>query len=239
MNRRLVVGVLASGSGSNFQALVDRFETRAAPAKVALLIASRPGIGALERAARAGIPSTILDPEADEEGFLLERLSAIGTDLVVLAGWLKLVPPAVVRAFWGRMINIHPALLPAFGGAGRYGMRVHRAVIEAGVRVTGVTVHYVDERYDRGPIIGQWPVPVREGDTPKELAARVLEVEHRVLPRVIEAIAHGLVALDEAGRCRWRGDWFASSRFVMRAEPGGIGIGPEAGNVSEGAPGKR
>lgn len=222
-----MVSVLASGSGSNFQALVDRFgPDEEAAARVGLLVASRPGIGVLERAARAGVPRTVLPAEADEESFLLERLAEAGTRIVVLAGWLRLVAPAVVRAYWGRMINVHPALLPSFGGAGMYGMRVHRAVIEAGVRVTGVTVHFVDERYDHGPIIGQWPVPVLEGDAAEDVAARVLKVEHRVLPAAVEAIAQGRVALEE-GRCRWRGSWFGGSGFVI--EDGGAGPLPQEG----------
>lgn len=213
------VAVLASGSGSNFQALLDRFHGRKdSPARVELLVASRSGIGALERAPRAGVPTAVLPEQADqadEAAFLCERLEEAGVRLVVLAGWLRLVPAEVVRAWWGRIVNVHPALLPAFGGEGMYGLRVHRAVLEAGVRVTGATVHFVDESYDRGPIIAQWPVPVREGDMPEDVAARVLEVEHRLLPAVVEAIARGRVALDGEGRCRWRDDWFAAERFEL------------------------
>jgi folate-dependent phosphoribosylglycinamide formyltransferase PurN len=121
-------------------------------------------------------------------------------DLIVLAGYLRLVPRSVVGAYRGRIINIHPALLPAFGGAGMYGQRVHSAVIEQGARVSGATVHFVDEAYDRGPIIAQWPVPVLPGDTPEALAARVLRVEHLLLPRAACAVAMGKVRLDENGR---------------------------------------
>jgi len=110
-------------------------------------------------------------------------------DLVVLAGYVRHVPPAVVARFRLRMINIHPALLPAFGGAGMYGRRVHEAVLASGVAVSGATVHYVDEQYDHGPIIAQWPVPVHRGDTPDSLATRVLAVEHQLLPRVVIALA--------------------------------------------------
>lgn len=231
------VAVLASGSGSNFQALLDRFHGRKdSPARVELLVASRPGIRALERARRAGVPTAVLPEEADradEARFLLERLEEAEVHLVVLAGWLRLVPSEVVRAWWGRMVNVHPALLPAFGGEGMYGMRVHRVVLEAGVRITGATVHFVDERYDRGPIIAQWPVPVREGDAPEELAARVLEVEHRVLPAVVEAIARGRVELDGEGRCRWRDDWLAAERFEM---PGGQGTHEVVHAPAEDAP---
>ena len=109
--------------------------------------------------------------------------------LVVLAGYLKLVPPAVTRAFAGRIVNVHPALLPAFGGHGMYGLRVHAAVLAAGCTVTGVTVHLVDEQYDRGAILAQWPVPVLSGDTAESLAARVLLTEHRLLPRTVLGLA--------------------------------------------------
>lgn len=194
------VAVLASGGGSNLQALLDRFGDGARGVRIARVIASRPGIGALERAARAGVEATVVDArETGAEGFSDALLAALeGIDLVVLAGWLTLVPAEVVRRFHGRMLNVHPALLPAFGGRGMYGMRVHRAVIESGVRVSGATVHRVDERYDEGGIVAQWPVPVRDGDTPETLAARVLAVEHRLLPLAVEAVAGGTGAAGAA-----------------------------------------
>jgi phosphoribosylglycinamide formyltransferase-1 len=195
------VAVLASGGGSNLQALLDRFGDPARGVRIARVVASRPGIGALERAARAGVESAVVDGrELGAEGARDGLLKALeGIDLVVLAGWLQLVPTAVVERFHGRMLNVHPALLPAFGGRGMYGMRVHRAVIEAGVRVTGVTVHRVDERYDEGSIVAQWPVPVLDGDTPETLAARVLAVEHRLLPLAVEAVARGTAGAGAAG----------------------------------------
>jgi phosphoribosylglycinamide formyltransferase-1 len=189
------VAVLASGGGSNLQALLDRFRD-AATARVARVIGSRGGIGALERAERAGVPAAVVDARALGPDAFRERLAAEleGIDLVVLAGWLQLVPVEVVARFHGRMLNVHPALLPAFAGKGMYGMRVHRAVIAAGVRVSGATVHLVDERYDEGAIVAQWPVPVLPGDTPEALAARVLAVEHRILPLAVEALARGEAA---------------------------------------------
>ncbi len=159
------------------------------------VIASRPGVGALERAARAGVASVVLDArELGADGFrrrLAAELAGADIDLVVLAGWLQLVPAEVVARYPGRMLNVHPALLPGFAGKGMYGMRVHRAVLGAGVRVSGATVHLVDERYDEGAIVAQWPVPVLPGDTPEALAARVLAVEHRILPLAVEAVACG------------------------------------------------
>jgi len=123
----------------------------------------------------------------------LELLRQRHVDLIVLAGYLKLVPPAVIAAYRDRIINIHPALLPSFGGPGMYGLRVHQAVLASGVKVSGCTVHLVDEEYDRGPILAQSRVPVLPGDTAETLAARVLEAEHRLLPAVVRAAA-------EAGR---------------------------------------
>lgn len=210
------VAVLASGSGTNLQALLDRFDGDADPAaRVVLVVGSSPGIGALERARGAGVETAVLE-ERDEEGRrLLDLLDAVDAGLVVLAGWLRLVPTPVVRAYRGRMVNIHPALLPSFGGEGMYGRRVHEAVLRSGARVTGPTVHFVDEAYDEGAIIAQWPVPVKEGDDPDRLAARVLEREHRILPDVVAALARGEVRLDERGRARWERPWFPGDRFAL------------------------
>jgi formyltetrahydrofolate-dependent phosphoribosylglycinamide formyltransferase len=181
------VAVLASGGGSNLQALLDATGP-GAPARVVLVISHRPDAGALKRARLARVATVVLkDPTSSPE--ILEALHGAGADLVVLAGYLKLVPAEVVRVHAGRIINIHPALLPAFGGPGMYGLRVHQAVLTAGVTVTGATVHHVIEEYDRGPIIAQWPVRVDPGDGPESLAARVLEVEHRLLPAVVLAAA--------------------------------------------------
>lgn len=188
------IAVLASGGGTNLQALIDRFNGGTSDAaRVELVVGSRADIGALGRAERAGIPARALDrralgPDAFRDG-LADALRTHRIDLVVLAGWLQLVPAEVVAAYHGRMLNIHPALLPSFGGKGMYGIRVHEAVIASGVRVSGATVHFVDERYDEGAIVAQWPVPVLPGDTSQTLAARVLAVEHRILPAAVEAIA--------------------------------------------------
>lgn len=220
MSEPFRVAVLASGSGSNFQAILDTLhESPESAVEVVVLVASRPGIHAIDRATSSGIPSVILpDPkEGKEEAAdrLGQALADSRADLVVLAGYLRLIPEEIVRAYWGRMINIHPALLPAFGGDGMYGGRVHEAVIDRGTRISGVTVHFVDEAYDRGPIIAQWPVPVLDGDTPRGLAARVLRIEHVILPAVVDAIARGHVDLAPSGRCVWRRPWFSGDRFVV------------------------
>jgi len=179
------VAVLVSGGGTNLQALLDALHDSPL-ARVARVISNRPDAGALARARRAGVPATVLrDP-----GDAAELLAALGdAQLVVLAGYLKLVPAAVVSRFRGRMINIHPALLPAFGGPGMYGDRVHAAVLASGAKESGATVHLVDEVFDRGEIIAQERVPVSPTDTPDSLAARVLEAEHRLLPRVVLDLA--------------------------------------------------
>ena len=179
------VAVLASGGGTNLQSLLDA-AAASGSYRVTRLISNRADAGALDRARRAGITATVVGNPVDAA----EVTAALGdADLVVLAGYLKLVPAAVVARFRWRMINIHPALLPAFGGTGMYGLRVHAAVLASGAAVTGATVHYVDEAFDRGPVIAQWPVPVRSGDTPDALAGRVLAVEHRLLPTVVTELA--------------------------------------------------
>ncbi len=182
---QIPVAVLVSGGGTNLQALLDALHDSPV-ARIARVIASGAAAGALERARRAGVHTAVL-AHPDDPG---EVVTATGdAQLVVLAGYLKRIPAAAVAQLRWRVINIHPALLPAFGGPGMYGRRVHTAVLASGVALSGATVHYVDEEYDRGPIIAQWPVPVRSDDTPDTLAARVLEVEHRLLPQVVVELA--------------------------------------------------
>lgn len=185
MPMRVVVCI--SGRGSNLTALLDALPP-GAPARVALVLSDRPDAGGLSLAAERGIETAVFRDAADPSEWVdyLERASA---DLVVLAGYLKLVPAAVVARYSGRMLNMHPSLLPAFGGPGMYGARVHRAVLSSGAAESGATVHLVDEVYDRGPILAQARVPVEPGDTPERLAARVLAAEHRLLPAVVLAAA--------------------------------------------------
>ena len=225
------LAVLASGSGTNLQALLDRFhgpDVDDPPARVVLVVGSRPEIEVLRRAERAGVETRVLaeeDPEGERLAGLLREASVEG---VVLAGYLRLIPAPVVRAYRGRMLNVHPALLPSFGGKGMYGEAVHRAVLESGVRVTGVTVHFVDEEYDQGRVAAQWPVPVREGDDVASLAARVLAVEHRLLPEVVAALARDEVVLGPDGRVRWRRPLFDGDAFVL------AGGGPTDGGAGSG-----
>lgn len=202
---RARVAVLASGGGTNLQAYLDHLdgagERRASD--VVLVASDRERSGALNRARHRGIETALLpSPSRPDVPSLDALLSRHEVDLVVLAGFLRLVPPEVVRRLPGRVVNVHPALLPAFGGPGMYGERVHQAVIDSGARLTGVTVHFVDDEYDRGRIIAQWPVPVLPGDDARTLAARVLRVEHLLYPRVIEAVAGGRITLESCTRGR-------------------------------------
>lgn len=179
------VAVLASGGGTNLQALLDTLGPDA-PARVVRVVTNRADAGALERARRTGVPTTVLRDPADAAEL---RGALADADLVVLAGYLRLVPRDVVARFRHRLINVHPALLPSFGGPGMYGRRVHEAVLASGAAESGATVHYVDEQYDRGLIIAQRRVPVRPDDTPDTLAARVLAAEHELLPEVVIDLA--------------------------------------------------
>ena len=179
------VAVLVSGGGTNLQALLDALHDSPL-ARVARVISSRPDAGALARARRAAVPTTVLHDPGDPA----EVHAALGdAQLVVLAGYLKLIPASVVARFRGRMINIHPALLPDFGGPGMYGHRVHEAVLASGAKESGATIHFVDENFDGGAIIAQEKVLVKQGDDAGTLAARVLEAEHRLLPRVVLELA--------------------------------------------------
>ena len=190
---RTRIAVLASGGGTNLQAILDHFERLGdrRSGDVIVVASDRPGAGALARARARGIAAEVVAASADVD----RVLDAHDIELVVLAGYLRHVPDPVVHRYAGHIVNVHPALLPAFGGPGLYGARVHDAVLAAGVAVTGVTVHFVDEEYDRGTIIAQWPVPVLTGDDGETLAARVLRVEHILYPRVVNAVAGGKITL--------------------------------------------
>ena len=194
------IAILASGDGSNAQSIIDHFsQQHASVADTVVLVASnRAEAGALQRASAAGIASHLIK-DATNGAELLAALHAVHAELLVLAGYLKLVPLEVVKAFEGRLLNVHPALLPAFGGHGMYGQRVHEAVIASGAKVSGVTVHFVNEAFDQGPIAAQWPVAVLSHDTARTLAERVLQVEHQLFPVVIEAVTAGLITLDTTG----------------------------------------
>ena len=189
------VAVFASGGGTNLQALLDH-ETEGGPYRIVVVISDREGAGALKRAEAAGRNARIIEvrgrPSEEVATETLTLLESLNVGAIFLTGYLRLIPPAVVSAYRRRILNIHPALLPDFGGKGMYGTRVHEAVLESGAEVSGATVHYADLEYDTGKIVGQWPVPVLPGDDPQALADRVLSVEHRLYPAVADHICEAL-----------------------------------------------
>ena len=191
------IAVFASGSGSDFQSVIDENE-REPFCEISLLVASKEGIYALERAKAHNIEAIVRskkDFPSNEEMFedIIRELNARNIDFVVLAGYLNMIAENFVKAFPDRIINIHPSLIPSFCGKGYYGLNVHRAALEYGVKISGCTVHFVDEHYDSGAIILQRCVPVLEDDTPETLQARVLEEEHRALPEAVRLLATGQV----------------------------------------------
>ncbi len=195
------LGFLSSHGGSNMQAIVDACRDGRLHAEPAVVISNNSESTSLERARQEGIPgyhlssATHPDP-ADLDAAITRTLEEHGVDLVILAGYMKLLGPLTLARYRGRILNIHPALLPKFGGKGLFGKKVHEAVLAAGERVTGVTIHLVDERYDAGPIIAQRQVQVMPGDDADTLAARVLETEHVLYAETLERIVQGEINLD-------------------------------------------
>lgn len=177
------LGVCISGGGSNLQAIIDACQAGQLPAQVDLVLSSNPSAYGLERAREAGIDHAwVLNPQD-----LLPALQAKDLDLIVLAGYLKRLPPEVIQAYPNGIINIHPSLIPAFSGQGYYGLRVHQAAIDRGVQFSGATVHLVNEAYDEGPILKQGVVPVYKTDRAEDLAQRVLRLEHSLLVEAIQS----------------------------------------------------
>lgn len=182
--------VFASGGGSNFQSVINAISSGKLEAKISGLITNKTGIKSIERARKNNIASEVISEKefseyADYEKVLLEQLQSFSADLLVLAGYLRKIPDLIIESYEGRILNIHPSLLPKYGGKGFYGLNVHRAVIENGDKESGCTVHLVTKIYDDGPVLGQTKVPVFENDTPELLAARVLEEEHILYPKII------------------------------------------------------
>ncbi len=201
----LRLAVFASGGGSNLGAILSAIDAGDLGATVALVVTDREGCGALDRAAARGIasaviaPQAVAPPEASGESFAARLLVALReheVGAIALAGYLKRIPPEVVAAYRHRILNVHPSLLPAFGGAGMYGARVHRAVLAYGARYSGATVHMVDADFDTGPVVLQETVPVLADDTPEALAARVLAAEHQIFPRALALLAAGRLRVD-------------------------------------------
>ncbi len=191
------IAVFASGGGTDFQSVIDANNVRRF-CDLCLLIASKDGIGAIDRAKRYGIQTEVFAKKdyPDVEALysqLTYLLNINRIDYIVLAGWLKIIPQSFIGAFRDRIINIHPSLIPSFCGAGYYGLKVHQAVIDYGAKVSGCTVHFVDEVPDGGAIIAQRAVEVREDDTAESLQSRILEIEHELLPYCVEKLCLGKI----------------------------------------------
>lgn len=183
--------VFASGSGTNFQSIIDAINRGEINANISGLITNKNGIGALKKAENNNIPTRIISPEnyIAEEDFANElsvQLQEWKTDLIALAGYLKKIPSSIIQEYENRILNIHPSLLPKFGGKGFYGMNVHRAVIEANEKESGCSVHIVTDEFDQGPVIAQTKVEVKKNDSPQELADRILKEEHLLYPKAIQ-----------------------------------------------------
>lgn len=202
------IGVLVSGQsgGTNFQAILDAVERGELEARVPLLISTSETHGAVARARVANVKTLVLPPrglsasEWDEKA--ADALYQEGVSVVALAGYLRYITSVLLEAFPRRILNVHPSLLPAFGGQGMFGGRIHRAVLEHGCKITGCTVHLVDERYDTGPILAQACVPVEDEDTPDSLALRVQREEHRIYPQCLQAVCHHKIHV-EGRRVTW------------------------------------
>ena len=198
----LRVAVLASGTGSNLAALIANVRQGTLSAEIVLVVSNNADAGALRIARENAIPALHLsrkhfDSQEALDSAFLAAFREHRVDLIVLAGYMKMLSPAIVRAYKHRILNIHPALLPAFGGKGMYGRHVHQAVLDYGCKVTGVTVHLVDEGYDTGPPVLQRAVPVEEGDTPESLAARVLAEEHKLYSEAVQLFAERRVEVHD------------------------------------------
>jgi len=197
------VAVLGSGRGSNFQAILKAIQGGVLTnVRICVTVSNNSGAGILEIARANSIPAFHISRKqcaSDDQlnDRLLSTLSQFGTELVVLAGYMKRLDRRIIERYSNRILNIHPALLPRHGGEGLYGMHVHEAVIQAGEKESGATVHLVDEDYDHGPIVLQQTVPVASGETVKSLAAKVIEIEHQLLPDAIQMFAEGRITVNE------------------------------------------
>ena len=195
------IAVFASGRGSNFQAILNSIRQGSLPARVTVLVSNKADAGAFEIARVQNIPAVQINQTmfSSEDVFaqkILDVLRGHQTDLIALAGYLKRIPSRVVHEFRNRIVNVHPALLPAFGGAGMYGHHVHEAVLAYGAKISGATVHIVDEEYDHGPIVMQKAIEVADGETPESLAAKVLVIEHELYPTALKAFAEKRIRIE-------------------------------------------
>lgn len=188
-NKRIVI--FASGSGSNAESIVHHFENK--PVDVVLFLTNNEDAGIIKRGKRLGIPTLIIDKKSfSQSSAVLDMLQGLAIDLIVLGGFLWLIPERLIGAFPDRIINIHPALLPKYGGKGMYGHHVHEAVVAKKEKESGITIHLVNEQYDEGRILFQKSMPILPSDSPEEVAAKVLKIEHEYFPKVVEEYLIGL-----------------------------------------------
>jgi len=217
MSHKLRIGALASGGGSNVQAIIDQIESDSLSARVVTIISDNPGAGVLKRAERHGVPHEVISSQAyrrreDHDQAIIDALKAEDVELVVLAGYMRLISAAFVAAFPGRIMNIHPALLPSFPG-----IHVQQTAADYGVRFSGCTVHFVDEGMDTGPVIIQAVVPVLPQDTGEALGARILKLEHRIYPEAIRLFAEGRLAI-EGRHVRVQGHAVNADQYMVNPE---------------------
>jgi len=196
------IAIFASGSGSNAEAIIRASREGRLSFEVGLVVSNNVNAGVLQRAEALEVNNSVIDPRSfeSEELYITSLFSALdenGIDFIALAGYLKLVQPELIDKYRNKITNIHPALLPSFGGKGFYGMKVHEAVLEAGCKVSGVTIHLVNEKYDRGAIIAQRTLPVLDDDSPESLASRVLKIEHEIYPEALQLFEEGRVQLTD------------------------------------------
>jgi len=199
--QKVKIGVLISGGGTNLQALIDSVEKGDINGEVSVVVSDKKGVYGIERAKKHGINTVEIDKKsfADKDEFMkaiISNLEERNVELVVLAGFLSILSIEFIEKYRNRIINVHPSLIPAFCGEGYYGQKVHKAVLEYGAKISGATVHFVDEGADTGPIILQEAVKVEEDDTPETLAARVLTIEHKLLPQAVRLYCDGNLSID-------------------------------------------
>ena len=195
------IAVMVSGGGTNLQALIDAIKKGEINAKICCVISSKAGVYSLERARNNGIPSIVIEKkeflsEQDYDTKLLNTLSEFNADFIVLAGFLSILSKKVVSQYKNKILNIHPSLIPSFCGKGHYGIKVHEAALAYGAKVTGATVHFVDEGMDTGPIVFQEATEVLIGDTPEILQQRVMKIEHRLLPKAVALLVDDMLYVD-------------------------------------------
>lgn len=196
-SQKLKLGFLASHGGSNMQAVIDNVKKGVLNAELCLVISNNSESGAIAKAKAAGVPCMHISDEThiDPELAIIEQMQSSGVEILVLAGYMKYLSKRIIAAFNGKILNIHPSLLPKYGGKGMYGMNVHKAVLKAGEKFSGATIHLVDIEYDHGRILMQSKVAVKEGDTPETLAERVLQSEHKLYTECLKAISEGTIVI--------------------------------------------